>query len=67
MPGMGWRIGVSIFAFFGLLAFIILWLFFWADGFSVYQNIAIVIVSLLVFLAICGATWASMWMGRRPW
>lgn len=64
-PGMRWRIVVSIITFFGLLVFIILWLFFWADGYSFFQAIAVVLVAVLVFFAIMGATWASMWMGHR--
>lgn len=67
MSGMGWRIGVSIITFFGLIIFIILWLFFWAGDYTIYQNIAVVIAALLAFFAIMGATWASMWMRRRPW
>lgn len=57
-----WRIVLSIVSFFGLIIFIILWLFFFATGFNVYQNIAMVIVAMLVFLAVMGASWATMWM-----
>ena len=60
MPeGMGSRVTVSILAFFGSLIGVILWLFFYADEFSVYQNIAVVVVILLGFVAVVGATWAS--------
>jgi hypothetical protein len=31
---------------------IILWLFFYAENFNVYQNIAVVVVILLGFLAV---------------
>jgi hypothetical protein len=57
--GMGSRIAVSILTFFGSIIGIILWLFFYAGTFNVYQNIAIVVVILLGFIAIMGATWAS--------
>ncbi|MFQ5919059.1 MAG: hypothetical protein ACE5I4_03300 [Thermoplasmata archaeon] len=65
--GMGWRIALSILAFLGLIVFIVVWLFFFAGGFSVYQNIAIIIVAFLVFFGIGAAVWATMWMkwGRR--
>ena len=64
---LAWRIALSIVLFFGLISFIIVWLFFFADGFSVFQNIAIVIVAFLAFFGIEGAMWATMWMswGRR--
>lgn len=60
--GMGWRVGVSIVASFGSLIAAIIWLFFFAGGFSVYQNIALVVVVFLVFVAVMGATWASWGM-----
>jgi hypothetical protein len=33
---------------------IILWLFFYAENFNVYQNIAVVVVILLGFFAVMG-------------
>jgi hypothetical protein len=35
--GIGWRIGLSIALFFSLIAFILVWLFFFAGGFNIYQ------------------------------
>ena len=66
MPGMAWRVGLSIICFFVLIAFLIVWLFFYADAYSVYQNIAVVIVSILVFLGVMGAAWASWGMKYGP-
>lgn len=60
--GMGWRVGVSIVTFFGSIIVVILWLFFYAGSFNVYQNIAVVVVILLAFMAVMGATWASLGM-----
>ncbi len=60
--GIRLRIALSIFAFLGLIILIIVWLFFFAIGFNVYQNIAIVIVGFLVFFGIEAAMWATMWM-----
>ena len=65
--GMGWRVGVSIVTFFGSMIAVILWLFFYATSFSVYQNIALVVVILLAFIAIMGATWASWGMKQRDY
>jgi hypothetical protein len=69
--GMGWRVSVSILTLFGLIGFLVIWLFFFADGFSIYQNIAVVMVGILAFVAINGAAWAPWGMrhgkecGRR--
>jgi hypothetical protein len=60
--GMGWRIAATILTFFGVLIGIILWLFFYAASFNVYQNIAIVVVVLMALVAAMGATWASWGM-----
>lgn len=57
--GLGSRVAISILTFFGSLIGIILWLFFYAEKFNVYQNIAVVVVILLGFVAVMGATWAA--------
>ena len=56
--GLGWRVAASIVTFFGSAIALILWLFFDAGSFSVYQNVAAIIVILLAFIAVMGATWA---------
>ena len=58
-PGFGWRVSLSIIVGIGWLVFLILWLFFYASAFTVYQNIAIILVSILIMSAILGASWAS--------
>lgn len=63
--GMGWRVTVSILTFFGSIIGIILWLFFYAQNYNAYQNIAVVVVILMGFIAIMGATWASWGMKQR--
>jgi hypothetical protein len=65
--GMGWRVGVSIVTFFGATIAVILWLFFYAGSFTPYQNIAVVVVILLAFIAVMGATWASWGMKQSEW
>ncbi len=66
-PGFAWRVSLSILSVFGLVIFFILWLFFFANSFSAYQNIAVVLAAVLVFIAIMGASWASWGMkyGRK--
>jgi membrane-bound metal-dependent hydrolase YbcI (DUF457 family) len=63
--GMGWRVTTSIITFFASIIGIILWLFFYAQNFSVYQNIAVVVVIFLGFIAVMGATWAPWGMKQR--
>ncbi len=65
--GMGWRIAVSIVTFFGLIIAAIIWLFFYAGSYNVYQNIAVIIVIILACIAIMGATWASWGMKQSSW
>ena len=65
--GMGWRVGVSIVTFFGAMIALIVWLFFYAGSFGVYQNIAVIVVILLAFIAVMGGTWASWGMRQGEW
>ncbi|HIC91073.1 MAG TPA: hypothetical protein EYP21_03230 [Syntrophaceae bacterium] len=58
-PGFAWRVSLSIIVGIGWLVFLILWLFFYASDYTVYQNIAIILVSILIMSAILGASWAS--------
>lgn len=61
--GMVWRIVLSIILIFGLLIFLIVWLLGFADGFSLSQNVATVLIALVVFFGLQAAVWGSMWMG----
>ena len=61
-PGFGWRVSLSIIVSIGWIVFLILWLFFSAEGYTMYQNIAIVLVSILVVGAVLGAAWAPWGM-----
>jgi hypothetical protein len=65
--GMGWRVAISIITFFGAIIGIILWLFFYAGSFNVYQNIAVIAVILLAFVAVMGGTWAPWGMKQAAW
>ncbi len=53
---------MSIITFFGSVIAVILWLFFYAGSYNAYQNIAVIVVILLAFVAVMGATWASWGM-----
>jgi len=53
-PGIASRIAVSTAVGIGWLVFLILFFAFYAQGYSVYQNIAIFLASVLVVGAILG-------------
>ena len=46
------------------MVFLLFWLLVYADNFSIYQNIAVLIVSLLVLGGINGVMW-NKW--SHPW
>jgi len=58
--GFMWRMTLTIILGVAWLAFLIIWLFFFAGDYNVYQNIGIVILSVLILVGILGASWASM-------
>ena len=57
--GMGWRVTISIVTFFASIIGVIIWLFFYAEDYTIYQNVAIVVVIFLGFIAVMAATWAT--------
>lgn len=71
-PGFGLRVGISILVVFGWLIFLIFWLLFYAGNFSIYKNLAVVLMSILIGVAILAASWASWgvkygWKYHREW
>jgi len=60
--GFSSRVGVSIIIPLALMIFLIIWFFFYANDFDIYQNIAIFIVSILVMIGIMAAIWAPSGM-----
>jgi formate hydrogenlyase subunit 3/multisubunit Na+/H+ antiporter MnhD subunit len=60
--GLGIRFAISIISIVGWIIFLILWLFFYASNYDIYQNIAIIIVSLLILGGIKGVVWIA---GRK--
>ena len=56
-PGLASRIAVSVVVGVAWLVFLVIFFAFYADRFSVYQNLAIFIVSVLVVGAILGPMW----------
>jgi len=62
-PGFGWRVSLSIIVFFAAIAFVVLWLFFFADAFTLYQNLAVLLATFLIFIGVMGAAWS--WWGMK--
>jgi hypothetical protein len=61
-PGFTWRVSLSILVFFAVAAFLIIWLLFYAGSLSAYQNVAVILVSIIAGIAILAASWASWGM-----
>lgn len=59
-----WRIFATIVLVAGAIAFTIVWLIVYADGYNVYQNLAVLLVSLLLSGGLCSAIW--MGYDHRP-
>ena len=58
-PGLALRVVVSIIVFFGLLIFAIIYVAFFASSFSLFQQIAVILIALLVATAILGVMWTT--------
>ena len=57
--GLTSRVVVSIIVFFGLLIFAIIYVAFFASSFSLFQQIAVILIALLVAIAILAVMWTS--------
>ncbi|HEY1198608.1 MAG TPA: hypothetical protein VGG32_07775 [Thermoplasmata archaeon] len=63
------RVLVSIAATVGWLCLVLLYLAFWAGGFTLLQSIVVVVVSLLILAALLLGAWVSFglrFVGRWP-
>ncbi len=47
----------SILAVIGWLVFILIYALFWSEGFDLFQNIVVTIVSLAIMSMVIGAAW----------
>ncbi len=63
---VGWRPAFSILTGVGWLSFIIIWLFFYAGNYNIYQNIAVFIISLIVLAFLNGLVWAIWGLRYAP-
>jgi hypothetical protein len=65
-PGLAPRVAVSTVVGCGWPVFLILFLVFYAEGFSVYENLAIVLTSILVVCVILCPMWVYWWFKTSP-
>jgi hypothetical protein len=65
-PGLASRVAVSTVVGCGLPIFLILFLVFYTEGFSVYENLAIVLTSILVVCVILCPMWVYWWFKTSP-
>jgi len=62
----GWRVYLSIGMGVGWLIFFIIWLAFYAGAYTVYQNVAIILISILVVFIVLGGVWAAWGIQHIP-
>jgi amino acid transporter len=58
IKGFKWRIATSIVLPFCAIIFLIYWFWYYAEPYTVWQNIAILLVTILVLGGIIGSIWA---------
>jgi hypothetical protein len=56
--GFKWRVGLSIVLPFAAMIFLIIWFWFYAQPYTIWQNIAVILVTLLITGGILGVIWA---------
>ncbi len=58
-----WRTILSIITGFAWLLFLVIWLFFYASGYTLYQNLGIILASIIALSVINSTFWS--FVGRR--
>jgi peptidoglycan/LPS O-acetylase OafA/YrhL len=56
--GFKWRVGLSIVLPFVTMIFLIVWFWFYAQPYNIWQNLAVILVTLLINGGILGSVWA---------
>ncbi len=59
VKGMSWRVTVSAVSALGWFGFVIAWLFFLADGYSILQNIAVLMLSVVALAMVNVTVWLT--------
>lgn len=63
---MRWRVTATVVILFGWVIFILLYAAFWADRFSLFQNIAIFFASIVAAIGLLTVMWAAWGMRWAP-
>ena len=66
ISGFRWRVATSIILPFATMVFLIIWFWYYAVPYSVWQNIAVLLATLLAMGGILGALWARWGMKHGP-
>jgi len=61
------RIVASILGPVAWLSFTLLYVGFWAQGFTLFQSVIVILVSVIILAGLMGALWASWGMRHRRW
>jgi hypothetical protein len=61
------RIVASILGPVAWLCFTLLYVGFWAQGFSLFQSVIVILVSVIILGGLMGALWTSWGMRHRSW
>ena len=59
LAGWRWRILVSILGPVAWLSFTLLYVGFWAKGFSLFQSVIVVLVSIILLAGVMGSIWVT--------
>lgn len=59
MPGLRWRSMASIIIAFGWVLFILLFAGFWAERFTLFQNLVIFFASVVAAIGLLAVMWAA--------
>ncbi|HYK92840.1 MAG TPA: hypothetical protein VEY07_02205 [Thermoplasmata archaeon] len=62
-----WGVLLSIAGPIAWLCFTLLYVAFWATGFTLFQSVVVILVSLLVLIGILATAWTAWGMRRRTW
>jgi hypothetical protein len=65
--GMRWRVLASIIGPIAWLSFTLLYVGFWAQGYSLFQSVIVILVSLLILGGVMGVLWVTWGMDGRGW
>jgi hypothetical protein len=61
------RIVASILGPVAWLSFTLLYVGFWAKGFTLFQSVIVILVSIILLAGLMGAVWASWGMRQARW